>query len=72
VTGRVKSITWDRGFFFVTGEDGNDYFAHRSALSDEQLFDDLRKGDPMELLEVANTPKGWRVNKLMPVATPAA
>lgn len=64
MTGTIKSIAYDRGYFFVTGTDGIDYFAHRSALTDELLFDGLREGDPVELLELANTTKGWRANSV--------
>ena len=39
---------------------------------DAYLFDELREGDQMELLELENTAKGWRAKRLMPVAEPIA
>ena len=44
MTGSVKSLTRDRGFGFIRGEDGLDYFLHRSELRDGLSFDQLREG----------------------------
>jgi cold shock CspA family protein len=68
MTGVIKSVNYERGFGFVTATDGVDYFFHKSALSDSQLFDELREGDGMELVEIANTDKGWRANSVVPQA----
>ncbi|MGI8828184.1 MAG: cold-shock protein, partial [Candidatus Limnocylindria bacterium] len=32
--GTIKKIVADRGFGFITGEDGKDYFFHRDGLSE--------------------------------------
>jgi CspA family cold shock protein len=69
VIGVIKTLNFERGFGFITGQDGVDYFFHKSALSDSQLFDELHKGDDIELVEIANTDKGWRANSIVPLAT---
>ena len=40
--GTIKKIVADRGFGFISGEDGKEYFFHRSAIAN---FDALRGGD---------------------------
>lgn len=42
--GSVKRLTRDRGFGFIQGEDGNDYFFHRSELRGGLTFDALKEG----------------------------
>ncbi|MGM0240702.1 MULTISPECIES: cold shock domain-containing protein [Enterococcus] len=41
--GTVKWFNADKGFGFITGEDGNDLFAHFSAIQD-QGFKTLEEG----------------------------
>jgi cold shock CspA family protein len=60
LTGVIKNVNFERGFGFITGLDGIDYFFHRSNLADELAFSDLQEGDEVTLLEIANTDKGWR------------
>ncbi len=33
LNGKIKRIVAERGFGFITGEDGTDYFFHRSGLA---------------------------------------
>jgi CspA family cold shock protein len=40
--GTVKRLARDRGFGFITGDDGIEYFFHRSATRGD--FDSLREG----------------------------
>ena len=42
--GTVKKVQSDRGFGFITGEDGNEYFFHRTGLDSSLDFDALRGG----------------------------
>lgn len=37
MTGRFKNFNEDRGFGFILGEDGNDYFAHISEVKSVEL-----------------------------------
>src|SRR4026209_2784171 len=43
--GSIKKIVADRGFGFITGEDGKDYFFHRDGLSESIDFDRLVGGE---------------------------
>jgi cold shock CspA family protein len=70
MTGVIKTVNYERGFGFITGLDGIDYFFHRSALTDELVFGGLQEGDEVELLVLANTAKGWRANSVA-VTAPA-
>ena len=38
-SGSIKKVVADRGFGFITGEDGKDYFFHRDGLSESIDFD---------------------------------
>jgi cold shock protein len=55
MSGKVKRLVSERGFGFVTAEDGKDYFFHRSQTD---AFDDLREGDVVTFEVEADTPKG--------------
>jgi CspA family cold shock protein len=41
MSGTIKKLVAERGFGFITAEDGNDYFFHRSGSAD---FDRLDTG----------------------------
>ena len=47
-TGSIKKIVSDRGFGFITGEDGKDYFFHRDGLTASLDFDRIVVGEPVE------------------------
>ena len=44
-TGTIKKVVSDRGFGFITGEDGKDYFFHRDGLTGSIEFDRLVGGE---------------------------
>jgi cold shock protein len=49
VTGTIKRVVRDKGFGFITPDDGSgDVFFHRSRLAPRVEFDDLREGDEVE------------------------
>ena len=56
--GKIKKLIRDRGFGFITAEDGKDVFFHRSALAGEN-FDTLEEGTSVEF-DLERGPKGNR------------
>jgi len=58
-TGTIKKIVADRGFGFITGEDGKDYFFHRDALDATIDFDRLVGGEHVQFDPQPN-PRGPR------------
>ena len=58
--GTIKKIVPDRGFGFISGEDGKEYFFHRSAIAN---FDALRGGERVSF-EVEPSPKGPRAGRV--------
>ena len=61
-TGTVKRLVRERGFGFITGEDGTELFFHRSALTGN-AFEDLVEGQGVEF-EVEKGPKGPRAGNI--------
>ena len=56
--GTIKKIVTDKGFGFITSDDGgDDVFFHRSKLAPKVQFEDLREGDEVEF-EVKPGDKG--------------
>jgi CspA family cold shock protein len=62
-TGTVKKLVADRGFGFITADDGKDYFFHRGALQGGLDFDRLVGGEKVDF-EVEASPKGPRAVKV--------
>ena len=58
MTGTIRTLRVDKGFGFIKGETGKEYFFHQSAIYGESIAD-LREGDGVEF-EVADSPKGPR------------
>lgn len=49
IKGRIKKLVSEKGFGFITPEDGSkDVFFHMSALVDGVHYDDLNEGDQVE------------------------
>jgi cold shock CspA family protein len=62
--GEIKSVrNRDKGFVFVTGEDGVDRFCHKSSCSKMVNFDGLREGDKV-LFDHRDGDKGPRAENL--------
>jgi CspA family cold shock protein len=64
--GRVKWFDSKKGFGFVTGDDGKDYFVHYSAIQTEG-FRTLQEGEPVEF-EAQVGPKGPSAAKVTALA----
>ena len=58
MTGTVKNINLDKGFGFIQGEDGNEYFFHRSAIVNGEMKD-MARGRQVTF-EPGEGPKGPR------------
>jgi cold shock protein len=58
MTGTIRTLRVDKGFGFIKGETGEEYFFHQSAIYGEGIAD-LREGDGVEF-EVADSLKGPR------------
>jgi cold shock protein len=58
-TGTIKKVISDRGFGFITGEDGKDYFFHRDGLDASIDFDRISGGEQVEF-DLESSPRGPR------------
>jgi len=56
--GKIKKLVRDRGFGFITAEDGHDVFFHRSVM-DSGNFESLEEGNEVEFNSEMG-PKGPR------------
>jgi cold shock protein len=51
ITGTIKKIIKDKGFGFITPDEGKDeVIFHRSKLAPQVYFEDLREADEVEFL----------------------
>jgi cold shock protein len=66
-TGTIKRIVSERGFGFIAGADGTEYFFHRNSVEN---FDALR-GDETVTFEAEDSPKGPRANQVRLSQAPA-
>jgi CspA family cold shock protein len=62
-TGTVKKVVSDRGFGFIAGEDGKEYFFHRSGVQSSLDFDRLVGGERVTF-EIEQSPKGPRAEQV--------
>ena len=62
-TGTIKKVVSDRGFGFITAEDGKDYFFHRDGLTTSIDFDRLNGGEKVTF-DVESGPKGDRAKNV--------
>jgi len=60
--GTIKRLIRERGFGFITAEDGKEVFFHRSALAGED-YDSLEEGSSVEF-DLETGPKGPRATNL--------
>ena len=62
VTGTIKRLVTEKGFGFVVGPDGNEYFFHQSACTVTR-FDEMREGQTVSF-DVGRGPKGPRAENV--------
>ena len=65
--GTIRTLRVDKGFGFIKGDGGSEYFFHRSAVYGEGL-EDLREGDSVEF-DVGQGPKGPRAENVRRTST---
>ena len=58
-TGTIQRVISERGFGFIAGPDGKEYFFHRDGLAPSIDFDRLVGGESVSF-EVESGPKGLR------------
>jgi cold shock protein len=63
MTGKIARIMLEKGFGFIAGQDGSDYFFHRSAVTGGALFEQLRDGLAVTF-DVGQGPKGPRAENV--------
>jgi CspA family cold shock protein len=61
-SGTIKRLVMDRGFGFLSGEDGKEYFFHRSSV--EGSFEGLQEGQKVTFDIESNAPKGPRASRV--------
>jgi CspA family cold shock protein len=59
-TGTIKKLVHDRGFGFIAGDDGKEYFFHRDGTDS---FDSLNGGEKVSF-NIEASPKGPRANQV--------
>ena len=59
MNGTVKKVVHDRGFGFIKGDDGEEYFFHRSGVDTSLEFDRLAGGENVAF-EIEKGQKGPR------------
>jgi CspA family cold shock protein len=62
--GTIKRLIADKGFGFVAGPDGSEYFFHQSACQGVR-FDQLREGQAVTF-QAGQGPKGPRAEQVTP------
>ncbi|PYR30299.1 MAG: cold-shock protein [Acidobacteria bacterium] len=60
--GKTSRLMSDKGFGFITGNDGQEYFVHRSAIRGE-VFEQSREGQPVAF-DATKGDKGLRAENV--------
>jgi len=61
--GTIKKVVPDRGFGFIAGTDGVEYFFHRSGVDQSINFDGLNGGEAVSF-EIEASQKGPRAYRV--------
>lgn len=65
MNGTIKRLSADRGFGFIQGEDGKDYFFHQSDLRGGLSFAQLKEGQRVAF-EPRQAERGPRAAEISP------
>ena len=68
MTGLIKTLRADKGFGFIKGSDGSQYFFHQSAIYGEGI-EMLREGDSVEFELGPDGPRGPRAESVRRTST---
>ena len=63
LTGNIKKVVFERGFGFITADDGQEYFFHRTGLDTSLQFDRLAGGERVSF-DVERSDKGPRARQV--------
>jgi CspA family cold shock protein len=63
MNGTISKVIADKGFGFITGADGNEYFMHRSAVKSGEAFEQLREEQAVTF-DAGNGEKGPRAENV--------
>jgi cold shock protein len=69
-TGKVKWFSQEKGYGFITREDGSDVFVHYSSVQGNGVRT-LEQGEPVEF-DVIEEPKGMKAQNVTRTDVPAA
>jgi CspA family cold shock protein len=68
MNGTVKNLKKDKGFGFVKGDDGREYFFHVSGMVQKGEFDALTPGDAVQFDIDAGATQGLRAKDVQRIA----
>ena len=63
MTGTISRLLLEKGFGFIAGEDGQEYFMHRTALKDGSIFEQIRE-DQAVTFDSGKGEKGLRAENV--------
>ena len=63
MNGTISRVLSDKGFGFIRGDDGQEYFMHRSAVRDGSVFEQLRDGQHVTF-DASRGDKGLRAENV--------
>lgn len=70
VAGFVKWFNTDKGYGFITGQDGKDYFVHYSSIVTEDNYKSLTQ-DQEVMFDVSEGDKGEQAVNVIPGTVPS-
>ena len=63
MNGTITKVISDKGFGFIQGEDGQEYFMHRTAVRDGSVFEQLREAQAV-VFDASRGDKGLRAENV--------